>query len=486
MTRCLRRYLAWLVLLMGCTSQPFCDFHDTAPIVVLPIPDSYTSGGAFGSVMLPLRMNHPDTDQLGDYIAVTAGPGSQVEVIRVALSDELTLTRSPPLSGICDNEAMGDELSTCYERRSGAGLAYRSTWEDGEQCLAVGMHGHDRGAGVGFWCALGTQHERGEEGFFMSTLGGLRVLTLSHLTAPAERIFIGTEHSLQLLDGSQRSIDRVVWASGGGMPTDEDDVTVMSAFVTNEVDAGYLLAIGYPAQRTVLIASVASDANGDDEAELTPHACISGSAPGFGSVIELTQLRPGGPVLLLTGIAWEFRDEVSNPEVGIYELDLREPPDTVTCASPEPWRTLACDPTLAEVEGVDCSVDASGFGAAIDVGDIDDTEEFEVIVGCPGCTADGYDAAGAGFVYRPAAPDDDTNVLAVLVDSIEDRGNHRLGAGVLMAQVGDRVEPVLAAPGATRLLMFLCTGLGTAPPLWDSPYSEGGSLEDQRCRSPER
>ena len=154
--------------------------------------------------------------------------------------------------------------------------------------------------------------------------------------------------------------------------------------------------------------------------------------------------------------------------------------------SPAPTWTLACDPTLAEVEGVDCTVGESGFGAALDVGNIDDTEDLEVIVGCPGCEADGYEEAGAAFVYRPSSPISGTDVLAVLVDSIEDRGNHRLGSGVLIAQVGDRPEPILAAPGVERLLMFLCTGVGDAPPLWDSPYSEGGSLEDRRCRRPER
>jgi hypothetical protein len=467
---------------MGCTSQPFCDFHDTAPIVVMPVPDNYLSGGSFGSVMIPLRMNHQDTDLLGDYVAVTAGPGSQVEVIRVALGDEMTLARSPQLTGICDNDAVSDTDSTCYERRSGAGLAYRSTWEDGEQCLVVGMHGHDRDPGIGFWCALGMEHAN--EAFFLASIGDLPVLTLAYVTEPRERVFIGTERSLQVLEGDRHSIDSVTWESEDDLPADTEDVVVMATIESDEVDAGYLLAIGYPALQRVLIGSV-SDAT-EGSATLTPHACIASDVPRFGGVVELARLRPDGPVMLLTGFAWEDRQDVIDPAVAMYELELSEPPDTVTCESLAPTWTLACDPTLAEVEGVDCTVGESGFGAALDVGNIDDTADLEVIVGCPGCEADGYEKAGAAFVYRPSSPISGTDVLAVLVDSIEDRGNHRLGSGVLIAQVGDRPEPILAAPGVERLLMFLCTGVGDAPPLWDSPYSEGGSLEDRRCRRPER
>ena len=43
MARTIRRYFIWAVMLMGCSSQPFCDFHDTAPIIGLDVPDNVAS-----------------------------------------------------------------------------------------------------------------------------------------------------------------------------------------------------------------------------------------------------------------------------------------------------------------------------------------------------------------------------------------------------------------------------------------------------------
>ncbi len=485
MTRMLRRYFIWPVLLMGCTSQGFCDFEESAPIVVLPSPDHYASGGDYGSIMVSLELDHPDVEQTGDYVGATAGGGSQVEVFRVALGPDLVEPiRSAQLQGICETEDQEDEESTCWERRPGVGLGYRSGWDDGEQCVAVGMGGHDRGSGVGFWCAMGTRHRR--EAFFLSSLNDHEILTMTHMIRPVERIFTGTEHSLQMLDGDAQAFDRVTWEAGDELPTQAHEVEALSTMETDAVPAGYLLAIGYPDERQVLIGSVASDDDGDGNAELTPAACISMDTIGFGSVVKLAELSPGSGPVLITGIAWGYRNEVSSPQVHIFELDLTVDPADVTCTTPDPTWSLGCDNQIAEDEGVDvnCDVDASGFGSALDVGNIDDTAALELVIGCPGANAQGFDAAGAGYVYRPAT--DGTAALQVLIDSGDSRDDDRLGSGVLVAPVGDRDEPVLAAPGDTRLLMFLCTGLGTEPPLWDSPYYTSNSLEDPRCRDPQR
>ena len=484
MTRTLRRYFTWVVLLMGCTSQPFCDFRDTAPIAVLPSPEHYASGGDYGSIMVPLHLDHPDVEEMGDYVGATAGGGSQVEVIRVALGDDLTLSRSPQLQGICEAQDQEDEESTCWERRPGVGLGYRSTWDDGEQCVAVGMGGHDRGSGVGFWCAMGTRHRR--EAFFLSTLNDHEMLVMTHMLQPQERIFAGTNHSLQMLDASSQAFDRVVWDAGVVLPTQAHEVEALSTLETDAVPAGYLLAIGYPDEGKVLVGSVASDDDGDGNADLTPYACISMDTPGFGSVLKLAELTPGDAPVLITGISWGYRNEVPSPQVHIFDLDLTIDPADVTCTEPDPAWTIGCDNQIAEDEGVDldCDVEQSGFGAALDVGNIDDTAALELVVGCPGATVDGFDSAGAGYVYRPAT--DGTAALQVLIDSGEQRADDCLGAGVLIAPVGNRNEPVLAAPGETRLLMFLCTGLGNEPPHWDSPYYTSNSLEDPRCRDPQR
>lgn len=491
MNRYARRYLVWLVLLMGCTSQPFCDFRDTAPIVVIPTPENYTGGGNYGSVMVPLFIEEEGQDEPNDYVAVTAGKNSQVEVVRLSRGEDLDIVRSTRLSNICDDEDLDDERSTCYQRLPGAGLAYRSWWgnsltdpDRGEECVAVGMAGRDQAPGLGFWCAQGTRHQR--QAFFLATPQRREVKTLGHVLRPEERLFVGTEEGLFLLDHEAVTLDRVIWEAGGDLPSQNAPVEVISTFATDAVDAGYLVALGFPEQGRVLVGSVASDDDADDNAVLTPYDCIAMDLAGFGSVVELNRLSPDGDPVLLTGIDWEHREEVPNPEVWIFDLELDGDPTDVTCRSPVPAHTLACDNSVAEDAGldVDCEVQPSGFGAAISVGNIDDTPANEVIIGAPGARADGFDRAGAGYVFRPSV--DGRNALAVLIDSVEERGGHRLGAGVLVAPVGGRDEVIMAAPGDLRLVMFLCTGVGNSAPLWDSPYDANASWEDRRCRNPER
>lgn len=471
MARTTRRILVWTVMLAGCSSQPFCDFHDTAPIVALPVPDEVSSAWGWGTVMIPVSWM--EGEHARDFVAAAGGPHSQTEVIQVAEEGELLLASNPLLSGICDREEAEDEESDCYERHAGVGLAYRSEWDnsDGENCIAIGMQGHDRDGGLGFWCASGTRHRR--QAFLLTLPNQVRAVT--YVMAPRERIFVGTARSLQLLDGDSQAFAQVVW-DYDGLPNQDDPVDGLDTLEAPEVDSGYLLAVGIWGRQQVLIAEVTSPLEGESEAPLTPRACISRDEPGFGSLVKLERLEPDGAPVLIAGdrSATEGRAEA----VHIFELDLEVAPEDVECLADEPLWTLEC----GEIEGspVLCPDQGSGFGLSVDVGDIDDTDEYEVLVGCPGCSADGYSSAGAGFVFRPAREGEAP--LATLTDSSEDRDDAELGAGVGMIPVGDRVEPVLAAPGERSLLMFLCTGVGDAPPEWDSPTDQAGSLEDPRCR----
>jgi hypothetical protein len=144
------------------------------------------------------------------------------------------------------------------------------------------------------------------------------------------------------------------------------------------------------------------------------------------------------------------------------------------------------DPGADMTVEFDCEGDGqnSGFGTSFDVGDLDDTPEYEVLVGSPGAQADGFDRAGAAFLFRPAR--DGADVLAALVDSGDDRQDAQLGAGVAIVPMGERAEAVVAEPGEISLLLFLCTGVGDEAPGWDSPLSRTNSLEDARCRYPQQ
>jgi len=489
MARTIRRYLIWLVMLLGCSSQDFCGFKDTAPIISLPVPENVASAYGWGTVLMPLSFEEGGVPK--DFIAAAGGPRSETDVFQLAVGDELAIERSVALSDICDRDAaLNDETSTCYERHAGAGLAFRSTWQDGQNCVVVGMAGHDRDPGVGFWCADGTRHLQDDRSFIPIEH---EVNTLAYVLSPVERVFAGTAHTLQLLDGDATSFFRVVWRDDPDLPRAGANIEALSTLEADEVDGGYLLAVGFPGEQQVLIGEVESPADGEEETEMVLHACIEMDEEGFGSVAKLARLGTSspddpGPPMLLAGARWGYENRV--PAVYVFDLDLSVASEDVVCTPSTPTLTLECGPVSGDDTGVDtsadvdCTVDGSGFGAAVDVGNIDDTPEREVIVGCPGATADGYTRAGAAYIFRPTR--NGADVLSVLIDSSEDRQEVQLGAGVAIAPAGIRAEPIVAGPGEGSLLMFLCTGVGDEPPTWDSPLNRSNSLEDARCRNLQR
>jgi hypothetical protein len=486
MTRDLRRFLPWLVMLVGCSSQPFCDFQDTAPIVALPVPDSANSAG-WGRVMVP--MSFEENGVVRDCVAAT-GPLSQTEVFQLAADGELSVERLANLSEICTrNDSENDETSTCYQRHPGVGLALRSVWRTGESCIGVGMAGAESDAGIGFWCALGDRHLQDDRSFVPVEF---EVRAVASVAGPTERIFIGTERSLHVLEGDATEAVRALWPEEDRFPARGSAIDAVSAMQveTDEAATGQLVAVGFPELDTpaVLIGEVIPPAEGEETATLTPRACITVEEPGFGSVLKLARLEPGGPPVLLAGSLWSY--EGREPAVHIFDLDLAAAPEDVACEQADPTLSLRCgpvsgaDPAPDPTVDVDCTGEGSGFGTSFDVGDLDDTPAYEVVVGSPGATADGFARAGAAFVFRPAR--DDADVLAALVDSGDERQDAQLGDGVAVVPVGDRAEPVIAEPGQSSLLLFLCTGVGDAAPGWDSPLSATNSLEDPRCRNPQQ
>lgn len=473
-------------MLVGCSSQNFCEFKETAPIASLPVPQNVASAFGWGTVLMPVSFEEAGIPR--DYLAAAGGPRSQTDVFQLAVDGALDIDRSPTLTDICDREAsLEDESSTCYERHAGAGLAWRSSFFEGQSCVAVGMAGRERDPGIGFWCAQGTRHLAEDRAFRAVPY---EVRTLSHVLAPVERIFIGTEHSIHLLDGDTDEIVQIVWRDDSELPLTGYAADAISTLEAAEVSGGYLLAVGYPELKQVLIGHVETPLEGEEQTEMILYGCIEIEEEGFGSSLKLARLGTTsptdlGPPVLLAGSRWGYEGRV--PAVHIFDLDLSVASEDVVCGPATPSLSLECDEVSGVEQGadttvdVDCSMVGSGFGTAFDVGNLDDTPEQEVIVGCPGATADGYGRAGAAYIFRPTRNGGD--VLSVLIDSSEERQEIQLGAGVTIAPVGDRFEPIVAGPGEGSLLMFLCSGIGDSAPEWDSPMSNSNSLEDPRCRS---
>jgi hypothetical protein len=417
-----------------------------------------------------------------DVVVVSSGAGTQTAGIRLGLAGELAIEALRPWALLCDQEDLSDEESSCFERLPGQALATYSTWFDGSNCLALGMAGDERPGGVGFWCATGTRHRR-EHQFFLSLDSDTeRLTTLETIKEPTERLLLGTSRGLYVYegDGSAANATRVTWSTTG-LPPATGEVAALSAH-TAPVSTGALVAVAYADdnQGQVVVGEIGAIDTTANEAPFLARWCLTGTTPGFGTVTKLARLEQEGEVHLLVSASGLVPNREES--VRIYALELATSEADVQCEEHPPWVTLTC----ADVDGadVDCQVDDSDFGTALDVGNLDDTPEYEVVVGCPGATADGFPQAGAGYIFRPAR--DGAEALEVLVDSGEKRDNNRLGAGLVVAPIGGRGEPVLASPGERSLLLFLCSGVGDAAPLWDSPLGNDGTWEDQRCRNPER
>ncbi len=469
-------------MLTACSSQQFCDFADNAPIIGLAVPSGVASPDGWGTVLMPVSFYEEDGAPR-DVIVAAGGPPSQTETIQLANDGELSVVTNTFLSTLCTREDREtNENSICWERHAGAALAFRSNWDTGQACVAIGFAGHELQGGLGFWCATGTNHLR-ELSLLEHTILHESTQAMTHVLEPVERMFVGTNRALYLLDGDSVALRHVQWDSEGDMPTDENSVEALSAMESDDGDDfEHLVAVGVPYRHAVLIGEVSSPETGEDDATLRPMACITGDEPDFGGVVLVTRLEPGGDPMLLVSARRGVEDRVD--AVHIFELELAADPSDVECLS-TPVMSLRCMED-ADLAGADYSCDVNSanqlnFGAAFDVGNIDDTPEYEVVVGAPGATSDGFGQAGVAFVYRPVT--DDTSPLVVLADSGEERQAAFLGAGVSLAPVGNRDEPILAAPGEESLLMFLCTGVGESPPEWDSPLDRGESLVDSRCRS---
>ncbi|NOY91595.1 MAG: hypothetical protein GXP55_10375 [Deltaproteobacteria bacterium] len=125
---------------------------------------------------------------------------------------------------------------------------------------------------------------------------------------------------------------------------------------------------------------------------------------------------------------------------------------TATSDDP-PTRRIMC-PDL------DSSISCAGFGETLALGDLDADGDQDLLVGAPYSEVAGRSDAGAVYVF-PSTPSGFGDAR-VLVDSAPDSGA-RLGASLSTVKTGltgsARDEPLVGAPGANRVFVFLCSGI---------------------------
>jgi FG-GAP repeat len=212
------------------------------------------------------------------------------------------------------------------------------------------------------------------------------------------------------------------------------------------VGAQRLLAVGIPSQSAVRLFLAQG-------ATLSYLGCLGGT-PGFGRAFAT------GPVL-----AADDDDElvVADDEI-VYVFDAARLATLLPTASTEcslgalPEASLVTSFTCGSTKNIS-GCDASDFGAALGVGDLDGDGDGEVIVGAPNMTVRHVEGAGALIIYdvepgtgAEAAPFSFKDIAFLSSAANGDR----LGASIATPRVEERQILAAGAPGGGKAALFYC------------------------------
>jgi hypothetical protein len=211
---------------------------------------------------------------------------------------------------------------------------------------------------------------------------------------------------------------------------------------------GRLLAIGMPKEGNVRL-FYAPDAK-------TPSyiGCLGGSS-GFGRALAT------GPVLKN-----DDSDElVISDDSLVYVFDGAKLASLLPTVSPD--CSLGALPEGALITSFGCGstknisgCEASSFGAALGVGDLDGDHDGEVVVGAPNMTVRHVDEAGALIIYdieppEGGAADELFRFKDIAFLSSADEGD-RLGSSIALPQIEGRHLLAAGAPGGAKAALFYC------------------------------
>ncbi len=438
-----------LALALGCDPTAFGDLEDEAGTRVLEAPDNYPRRG-YGKVVATLE------GELGgesvSRIATTGGDDTPYVVYEAWAGDHVELDGS--LFDGCKDD--GD-----CEDGAGASLVPIPVWRagdpfEGHMCLLIAsppsgtffVRCEDGEGNLEF---PGTGREGIGFGAAGASLGAGNTLGVALIGAPSK-------------DG-HGAIYLVPDGAGAQELEIPDGVVAARADLGAAIAAGRtssgatLIAAGAPGDKKVVVLVASRTADG---IEVELRACLTGD-PGFGGALAIADLDADGAPEIIVGHSRET--ESRGEHVAIFDGAGLPDADSDACAAWDsmPERVVCPDGTRS------LSCDGAEFGSSIAVGDLDADDRLEMLVGAPGTTVDGSDAAGAVFVFRGgvdgieiASPD------ALTLSKPE--SDDELGASLatvrtfLGAGRTARAEVVAGAPGADAVAVFLCSGLDNDDP----------------------
>lgn len=209
-----------------------------------------------------------------------------------------------------------------------------------------------------------------------------------------------------------------------------------------------VIAAGAPVGDTKRVVVAVADVDDTGAVTTSVRGCLDASTAGWGAALAIADIDADGlPDIVVGSGDGEGRSDV----VRVYSgADM---PATETCDGS--W-TPAVDVACPNVEGIDCR---SRFGVTLAAGDLDADGRSEILVGAPDSRVDGEDGAGAVFVFRGGSFSEMALRASALVHSTPMLGAN-LGAALAVAPGLDgRAEPIVGAPGAERVYVFLCSAI---------------------------
>lgn len=449
--------LVGAVLLAGCVPTAFNDLRQEATTVALAPPGDYPRP-SFGQVVAGWGGTLSGT--FVSRIGGTGGPDTPYDVFELVRGDVVDLEGSYMVG--CDDGA------PCAASADTA-MAGFPRWGAREMCFAVTAPSTGE---VQVRCETEMRSREVisgptgmDFGFSAAGLSRTHPFGVAIFGAPGAASQRGSVYRLPD-GGSPIEIDL---SEGYGTGSEIGRAVAVGAID----DASVLIAAGAsaafaPVRRVIVAVSTVAM---DGSVTTRVHACLDDTADEWGSSLAIGDLTGDG---ILDVAASSGTGDVGDRLSTVRVYDGATLPAAGSCAAWAPSIELECPDTP---DGVSCARE-SQFGATLAIGDLDGDGAGELLVGAPEAAVDDVTAAGAVFVFRGAASLTNLDAEVTVLRHSTPTTGASLGTALAVSPGLDdagvrRDEPVVGAPGANRVYVFLCSGLDG-----DSPSTTAG----MRCQ----